>query len=390
MTETKTGLFIQKLKDAVSLQAPVRMTIAKKRKKGEERNRVRITLIRINAGLRLSFVYQYPTRETTTNFGIDDGIAEIQRLLAHDFFNADLFTATETVQLVQNQKGNAGIKISKAVQQESDLPAHDHQKKYFIDPAGNIYLHELGITHSDGTLIKDRIAKFRQINKYIEVLDAEFRNLDLPDEAVILDMGSGKGYLTFALYDYLVNSLHQKIHLTGIEFRKELVDLCNSISQACNFSGLTFTEGSIASADITRADVLIALHACDTATDEAIWKGITAGAKLIVCAPCCHKQIRKEMNPVNELAPLMKHGILKEREAELLTDGIRALILEDHGYKTRVFEFISTEHTPKNLMITAVKKSVKPAGENAYAIHEIKRSFGIDQHYLEKLLGKNY
>jgi hypothetical protein len=234
-------------------------------------------------------------------------------------------------------------------------------------------------------------AKFRQINKYIEVLDAEFKNLNLPEDAVIMDMGSGKGYLTFALYDYFVNVLKTKVNITGVEFRKELVAYCNSIATACSYKGLHFTEGSIESTELKKADVLIALHACDTATDEAIWKGITAGASLIVVAPCCHKQIRKQFNVHNEMEPLLKHGILEERQAELITDGLRALIMEDCGYKTKVFEFISTEHTPKNMMITGVKKSDTNSKKDIpEMIHNIKKSYGIEYHHLEKLLGKNY
>ncbi|MEI6764750.1 MAG: SAM-dependent methyltransferase [Bacteroidota bacterium] len=391
MDNNNLSIFIEKIKEAATSQKLAKLTIAKKRNKNLETTRVRITLVRISAGLRLSFVYQYPTREITRNLGIEEGIEEILNLLTNDFYNADLFTATETVQFVRNQKGNTGLKTVKAANTALPELEHDHKKKSFIETTNNIYLRELGITGSDWTLKKDMTAKFRQINKYIEVLDAEFKNLNLPENAVIMDMGSGKGYLTFALYDYFINFLKVKVNITGVEFRKELVAYCNSIATACNYKGLHFTEGSIESTELKKADVLIALHACDTATDEAIWKGITAGASLIVVAPCCQKQIRKQFSVNNEMAPLLKHGILEERQAELITDGLRALIMEDCGYKTKVFEFISTEHTPKNLMITGVKKAGNlPKKDISEMIRNIKKSYGIEYHHLEKLLGKNY
>jgi hypothetical protein len=200
-------------------------------------------------------------------------------------------------------------------------------------------------------------------------------------------MGSGKGYLTFALYDYLTNTLGKKPVMTGVEFREDLVKSCNLIAEKSKFDQLNFIAGTIEEVELKGIDILIALHACDTATDDAIYRGITAGASLIVCAPCCHKQIRKEMNVTNELHSLVKFGILKERQAEIITDTIRALILEAYGYKTKVFEFISTEHTPKNVMIVGRKTAGEnPAKEKIFRdIAAIKASFGIKGHYLEGL-----
>jgi hypothetical protein len=145
--------------------------------------------------------------------------------------------------------------------------------------------------------------------------------------------------------------------------------------------------GNIREVKLEKIDILIALHACDTATDDAIFRGITSGASLIVCAPCCHKQVRKEFNVANELKGVLKHGILEERQAEIITDGIRALMLEAHGYKTRVFEFISTEHTPKNVMIVGRKVAAKPAAmkKSLENIRAVKEFFGVRHHYLEEL-----
>ena len=207
----------------------------------------------------------------------------------------------------------------------------------------------------------------------------------------VVDMGAGKGYLTFALYDYLVNVAKRKAEVSGIEFRPDMVKLCNQIAMDSDFKDLKFEEGTIQSYECDSLNVLIALHACDTATDEAIFKGITKSADLIVVAPCCHKQIRREMEkgkPANDLDFLLKHGIFLERQAEMITDGIRALILEYFGYKTKIFEFISDVHTPKNIMITA-QKLTKNKVDKAAILEKIKTTkayFGIETHYLETLI----
>ena len=200
-----------------------------------------------------------------------------------------------------------------------------------------------------------------------------------------------KGYLTFALYDYLTNILQKNASIIGVEFRPDMVELCNEIAQKTGFEKLSFIQGTIEDYDSQETDILIALHACDTATDDAISKGISAQADLIVVAPCCHKQIRREMEKnkaKNDLDFLTKYGIFLERQAEMVTDGIRALILEYFGYKTKVFEFISDAHTPKNVLIVGIKGKTNPKKqvEILAKIKGIKEYFGIGYHHLERLI----
>ena len=177
--------------------------------------------------------------------------------------------------------------------------------------------------------------------------------------------------------------------MTGVEFREDLVTICNSIAEKSSFNKLRFLKGTIADTRLEKIDILIALHACDTATDDAIFRGIKSDASLIVCAPCCHKQIRKAMNVTNELSNVTKFGILKERQAEILTDTIRAMIMEAYGYKTNVFEFISLEHTPKNVMIVGKQTGKENPDKQQILsnIAAIKKVYGIEKHYLETLLG---
>jgi hypothetical protein len=198
-------------------------------------------------------------------------------------------------------------------------------------------------------------------------------------------MGSGKGYLTFALYDYLNNSLQADASMTGIELRDNLVQFCNALARKSSFKNLDFIAQDIFDYQPKRIDMLIALHACDIATDIAIAKGILAKAEIIVVAPCCHKQLRKEMNTQSAMNGITKFGIMEERQAELLTDGIRALLMEAHGYQVKALEFVSLEHTPKNMMLIGIKKN-NPNLDALTKIVEIKAQFGIKTHYLETLL----
>jgi len=216
---------------------------------------------------------------------------------------------------------------------------------------------------------------------------------ELPDAKVrnVVDMGSGKGYLTFALYDYLHNVLNQNVNMVGVEFREDMVQLCNSIAEKSNFNQLRFVEGTIDNYNTDSIDLLIALHACDTATDDAIYKGIKTNAELIVVAPCCHKQIRREMEKgktKNDVSFLTKYGIFMERQAEMITDGIRALVLEYFGYKTKIFEFISDVHTPKNVLVVGIKGEIAKSRKTEILaqIQQTKSYFGIGYHHLERLL----
>lgn len=373
-------------------QKVIKITLGNRRLKSAELKNVFIKPTLIKNNLKLSFNYRYPTRDITKNFDIGESVILIEKLLLDDFFNADIFTAEKDIH-VAFQKNNT-VKISRnspSLQLSSKTTQHDREKKRLIDTAGNTYLKALGICTADGVVKKDKQDKYKQINHYIEIIDGIIKDLSFGDTLEVTDMGSGKGYLTFALYDYLMNKLQLKATVTGIELREELVKTCNDIAQNCGYNGLAFKSGAIGEATLlNNTDILIALHACDTATDEAIYSGIKANAKVIICAPCCHKQIRKQMAPVNELKSITKHGILLERQAEIATDAIRALLLEAYGYKTRVFDFIATEHTPKNVLIVGIRQEKQATSTAVFfeKVAALKALFSLDSHHLETLLDK--
>ncbi|HLS94460.1 MAG TPA: SAM-dependent methyltransferase [Sphingobacterium sp.] len=342
---------------------------------------------------KLSFVFRYKTQDITQNFEISTGIMEIQGLLKVEGFRvATLFTESQNLSCQLTKKGTWILRKEEPTAKKPVLLAHDKQKERKLDSAGKVYLQELGLTDATGKVYKNAQDKWKQINHYIEILSAMLKRLPQKDTLNVVDMGAGKGYLTFALYDYLVHKLQKRTYLVGVEYRKDLVELCNQVAAKSDFKNLLFLRGAIEEYQPeSDLDMLIALHACDTATDDAIAKGIRHHADLIVVAPCCHKQIRREMEKnktPNGLDFLLKHGIFMERQAEMVTDGLRALIMEYFGYQTRVFEFVSDAHTPKNVLVVGERKSIDPKRQQEILakIRSIKTYFGIDYHHLETLL----
>lgn len=376
--------YIKSIRQSIFNDTFVKLTLSKTRYRSALRN-IYIRLIELRGELNLSFTYHYETKDEVNNFLIEEGLEELQLHLIEDFKNANLLTINKNISLSTSKKGKITI-LEKTAQAQKPQRTHNQSKKRFVE-SNRPYLHHLGITSKEGKILKNWQSKYKQIDKYIEIIDNLLANTKLPKRINIVDMGSGKGYLTFALYDYLVNVLKLNVTLTGIELREHLVDFCNDIAKRVDFDNLRFIAQDINDYPAEQIDILIALHACDIATDIALAKGVLSEAALIVAAPCCHKQVRQQMQKENPLQAVLKHGILEERQAEMITDGIRALILEGHGYQSKVFEFISSEHTGKNLMIVGTKANKN----NSFAFEEIaaiKQQFGIEYHYLEKLLPK--
>lgn len=388
--KTNKAIYIEKLQAAIDKKELIRFTLSSPKVKTADLKKIIITAVELKRGYCLNFVYRHTAKDITKNFDISEGIELIDKAIENEFNNAEIQSTGENVLLYTLPNGKIQIKTSVVAELKAPLSlAHDKAKEKLIDLKNNVYLRELGITNGSYELRREMSDKYRQINKYIELLAPNLKEANLDTDFHVVDMGSGKGYLTFALYDYLTNVLKLTPSMTGVEFRPDLVQICNDIANKANFSKLTFEKGTIADTQLSKIDVLIALHACDTATDDAIFRGISSGAALIVCAPCCHKQIRKALNINNELNNITKFGILKERQAEILTDTLRAMIMEYFGYKTNVFEFIPLEHTPKNVMIVGRKTSTTSSDKNQILndIAAIKKLYGIEKHYLETLLG---
>jgi SAM-dependent methyltransferase len=388
MQNNSVELFINEFSQSFEAGEFVKLTLSKQRIKQSDLKSILVSPVQLKGTVMLHFVYRYQTRDITKNYPLTDAIHHISTSIQNDFLQADMYIKGLNTRLLISREGN-----SKILHKRIELPAkvdlsHDRARGRIIDTHGNIWLRELGVVNEQWELRHEMKDKFVQINRYIELLEPEIDKLDQKDRLKIADMGAGKGYLTFALYDYLINKSGMEIQMTGVEFREDLVVLCNAIARKAGFDKLEFIKGTIEDTPLANLDILIALHACDTATDDAIYRGIASNARLIVCAPCCHKQIRKSINATEPLSGVLKHGILLERQAELLTDGIRALLLEAFGYSTKVFEFISSEHTAKNVMIVGRKTPNTPDKKKILEqVNRIKEIYGIESHYLEELLG---
>lgn len=387
--------FIESLKKSLDDKTFVKVSFGNYKGDDPELKRCLVRRVMLKAGESLSFTYRYKTRDIIKNYDLEEGTHLCRDFLLKDGFGAaNLFTTDSNIVLEQLKNESWKLKkniITASCTNESVL--HDRQKKQNISTMNKPYLHLLKVTDEEGNVYKKSQNKFKQINHYIELLSTLLDNLPASQQLTVLDMGAGKGYLTFALYDYLQNVLKRRAKVIGVEYREDLVKLCNQIAELSHFEELSFQQGMIHDYKMPdKLDVLIALHACDTATDDAIYKGIKGGAELIVVAPCCQKQIRKELErnkAHNELDFMTKHGIYLERHAEMLTDSMRALLMEQQGYSTRIFEFISDSHTPKNILLVGQKRtsiSTKEQSEIGRKIERIKSYFGVSHHHLERLL----
>lgn len=385
--------FVHLFEQSVIHGSFIKLTLSNKRISSSDLNNVYVKPVLIKEKLLLSFVDRFKTKDVTRNLELPVATADIKRLLEEIFIQGYLATTEADFHLLINKKGNSTLLRKPPSSTTAPTLQHDKIKQRIIDSGNQYYLYSLGVLNGEGKVKPDMQDKYRQINKYIEIVDGIVKDVNLPAKVNVADMGSGKGYLTFAIYDYLTTRLKKDVEMTGIELRKELVESCNRIAREVNYTGLVFKEGSIEATGLSSVDILIALHACDTATDEAIYRGIKADAKIIVCSPCCHKQVRRDLKTSGILSEITQFGILAERQAEILTDTIRALILEAYGYRTNVAEFIATEHTPKNLIISAVKKKSVSLGNNPLPdpaiiknINELKALFQLETHYLQELL----
>ena len=388
----------------------LKLTLGKHRGADTTLQNLLVRQVALKTGPHLAFVWRHATRDITKNHPPAEGLALIEPLIGADFLDAHLFTATQTAQLECQPDGSARLRVKQSAATTAAPATHDRAKGHLI-PATAPWLSGLGVTNNRGQPRDGMADKFRQIQKFTELLSHLLVDAGLiPPKPLIpelpgddstlvthhsplrvIDMASGKGYLTFAV----AALLGDRATVQGIEARPELVELCNRVARENALPNLTFTAGQIDSYSIENRnskienppDVLIALHACDTATDDALTQGIAAGATLIVVSPCCQKELRPQLTAPPVLADALRHGIFQERHTEFVTDALRAQLLEWAGYRTKVFEFISTEHTAKNLMISAIK--VRPPGDPAAAarLRAFAAFYGISTQRLATHLG---
>lgn len=381
--------WLRQLETAAENGTLVRVVLNKPEAAAGDVKSIDVRPILVKRALKLSFTYHHTTKDIVKNHSVAESLPMLERGLRQHFRAALLCATTGDVRLVKTMQGHT-LTHHPASQTAAPTLGHDRAKQRLIAPAGKPYLHALGLTNAEGQVRKEAQDKYKQLNKYVEILDGLVKQLPLRETLRVVDMGAGKGYLTFALYDHLTTTMQLNVRMVGVEQRPELVRLCNQVARDAGMAGLSFVQGSIGDYDCAGTDVVIALHACDTATDYALAKALQAQATLVVVAPCCHRQVRRTMGPVaadNPLAAMLQHGTYAERLAEMVTDTLRAQVLELHGYQTKVFEFIDGEHTPKNVMIVGVRGAETTPEKRAVVAQQmanLKALFGVGVQVLEE------
>jgi len=368
--------------DRLLLQA----TFSQPRRKDEAGPRkVTVRPVRLKDGLRYQFERQIANQAHHDNLLPEAAAEEMERLIAEQFRQALVKTSEADVQILVSKKGKPALLRKAPTAKASRPPEHNRTKSYLLPEGTPVpFLEELGVMTSDGRVVKAKYDKFRQINRFLEMVADVSEHLPKDREVRIVDFGCGKSYLTFAMYHLLAVQQGLDVRVFGLDLKEEVIETCSRLAAKLGWDKLAFAVGDIARYEGgSSVDMVVTLHACDTATDAALLKAIEWDAQVILSVPCCQHELFGQLSqPV--LKPLLKHGLLKERFAALATDAVRAQLLELSGYRTQLLEFIDLEHTPKNVLIRAVRTGAAPDPE-ALREYEAFRDFLRISPYMEKM-----
>ncbi len=317
------------------------------------------------------------------NLDYEDAVYILVNMIMNEYRNINLFTSDADYQILVSKKGNVKV-LQKEPTKQLKNEEHNKQKQYIIkenEPCD--FLTILGVMSEDGQVYKKKYDKFKQINKFLEIVDDSLAGKNIRDDFMIIDFGCGKAYLTFALYYYFYVIKKVKVKITGLDLKEEVIEFCNETAKKLNYENLKFTYGDIRDFEYkNKVDMIVTLHACDTATDAALVKAITWNCDIILSVPCCQHEFFNKIKNDN-LNPMLKHGLIKERMSSLVTDSLRSLFLETKGYRVQLMEFISMEHTPKNILIRAVKSN-KNTRSAQIEYEEFKKFWNLSDLFIEK------
>lgn len=344
----------ERLADIFSGGELVRMIFSNKRKKSLQYNRVSLRPVELSGQVQFQAEYTFDKKVTHENLSGQAAAALALRLITEDFKQANAFTLSEDIQILASKPEKARITAKPATKGMPTLE-HNKTKNYILaDGVPCDFLIRLGVMDERGKVIQRHYSKFRQINRYLEIVEDVFPYLPGDRVLKIIDFGCGKAYLTFALYYYLKIMKKRDVKIIGLDLKQDVIRFCSKIASDLHYDGLEFLMGDIADHTSDHADMVVTLHACDTATDYALINAVSWNTKVILSVPCCQHQLFSQIdNDIHQ--PMLKYGILKDRLTEYLTDGLRALKLESAGYQVAMIEFTSLEHTARNIMIKAVK-----------------------------------
>ena len=366
--------------------------------KGTSVQWVRVTVrpVEIKGAFHLQISYFDEKQDVTKNYSLAESASRVNELLALPFRNIFVESNAGNVQVNITKTGKALVKEFKpaGVPAPIDL-AHDRDKHRLLsEENARPFLQAMGIMTQDGRIKADMQRKYKQVNEFLRLLDETASFSTWADSSLhIVDFGCGSGHLTFAMYYYLREVLGLDAHVTGVDIKSGLLKQLQAKSEAMGWDQLKFQTGAIADyeSDVT-PDVVIALHACDTATDDALVKGIQWGSRVILCAPCCQHELQEQLSKIptpTQMLPIYQDGILFERMGDILTDTFRAAILRIMGYRTDVTQFVPIEHTAKNLMIRSMKTTPPGEARRVEEYRNLKSFWGVTP-YLERLLGNEY
>lgn len=357
----------------------VRMIFSNKRKKLLEYSKVTIRPVKISGALQYQVEYTFEKKVTHENLASDAVFDKCMALVTDDFKQVNIFTAAEDIQILASKPTKPEKARITRKPATRGLPTLDHNKtKQYVIPDGKPcdFLIRLGVMDESGKVIPRHYSKFRQINRYLEIVEDVFPYLPSDKQLKIIDFGCGKAYLTFALYYYLRVMKDRDVKIIGLDLKKDVIAFCGKVAADLGYDGLEFLMGDIADYTNDHADMVVTLHACDTATDYALINAVSWNTQVILSVPCCQHELFSQIN--NDIhQPMLKYGILKDRLTEYLTDGLRGLKLEARGYDVAMIEFTSLEHTARNIMIKAVKSGTPDSAkaQKAQAQYEALRDF---------------
>ena len=352
-------------------------TLSKPRRKAGGPTRVTVRPVDLREGVRYQFAYRRESQELAENLAPSEAEHRLLALLGPELRQGLLHSADVDYQVLVARDGEVKILERPPTRAEAKTE-HDRPKAHVLREGEPVpFLIALGVMTPDGKVRAARRDKFRQINRFLELVADVARRLPRDRPAEVVDFGCGKSYLTFALYHYLRDVLRLDVRLRGIDRKEDVIAHCRSVARALGYEALEFEVGDIAAEDRPNAvDMVVTLHACDTATDDALSQAVRWGADIILAVPCCQHELLAQMEGRGVLAPLLRYGIVKERVAALATDTLRAQLLELVGYSTQIVEFVEPEATAKNLMIRAVSRGGAPRPEVANAYRELRDSLG--------------
>jgi len=353
-------------------------------------SKVRIRPVMIGDQILFQETRYQGTKVFHENLNAEEMTGRICRYMEEQFRQCEINGGTLDATVLVSKKGKFTVKTRKKAAKPGDDPkirlAHNREKHYILPDGEPVdFLIGLGVQTPDGHISKNRYDKFRQINRYLEFISDVLEHLPGKGTLHIVDFGCGKSYLTFAMYYYLHVKEGRDLRVTGLDLKEDVIRDCNELARKLHYDGLTFEQGDISTYEgVKKADMVVSLHACDTATDYAIQKAVQWGAEVILAVPCCQHEMNRQIHS-DILKPALQYGIIRERIAALLTDAVRARLLEINGYDTQILEFIDMEHTPKNLLIRAVKSRKISGVGAAKGLREMEEFLHIDP-LLEKLL----